>query len=236
MPAPFRELLASGRLILFDGGLGTMLYSKGVFLNTNFDLVNLQSPQLVQELHELYLEAGADVIETNTFGANPYKLKAHGLEEQVHAINLAGAQIARRAAGDLAYVAGSIGPLGIKIEPLGPTSFAEAQAAFETQVLPLLEGGVDLFVVETFTNLDELVQAVAAIRKHSDLPILASVTVDDDGNTIYGTPPERFTPRLDALVVDMLGLYCSVGPKPRLDACMQMSEWTVKPLAAQPNA
>ncbi len=236
MPAPFRELLASGRLILFDGGLGTMLYSKGVFLNTNFDLVNLQSPQLVQELHELYLEAGADVIETNTFGANPYKLRAHGLEEQVHAINLAGAQIARRAAGEQAYVAGSIGPLGIKIEPLGPTSFAEAQAAFETQVLPLLEGGVDLFVVETFTNLDELVQAVAAIRKHSDLPILASVTVDDDGNTIYGTPPERFTPRLDALDVDMLGLNCSVGPKPMLDAIMQMSEWTDKPLAAQPNA
>lgn len=237
MLAPFRDLLASGRLILFDGGLGTMLYSKGVFLNTNFDLVNLQSPQLVQELHELYLEAGADVIETNTFGANPYKLKAHGLEEQVYAINLAGAQIARRAAGDQAYVAGSIGPLGIKIEPLGPTSFAEAQAAFETQVLPsVFEGGVHLFVVETFTNLDELVQAVAAIRKHSTLPILASVTVDDDGNTIYGTPPERFTPRLDALDVDMLGLNCSVGPKPMLDAIMQMSEWTDKPLAAQPNA
>jgi methionine synthase / methylenetetrahydrofolate reductase(NADPH) len=236
MLQPFRDLLGSGRLILFDGGLGTMLYSKGVFLNTSFDLVNLQNPQLVEEMHALYLAAGAEVIETNTFGANPVKLKAHGLEKQVFAINLAGAEIARRAAGQHAYVAGSIGPLGIKIEPLGPTSFIEAQAAFEAQVLPLLEGGVDLFVVETFTNLDELTQAVAAIRKHSDLPILASVTVDDDGNTIYGTPPERFTPRLDALDVDMIGLNCSVGPKPMLDAILQMTQWTDKPLAAQPNA
>ncbi|PIQ26708.1 bifunctional homocysteine S-methyltransferase/methylenetetrahydrofolate reductase [bacterium (Candidatus Blackallbacteria) CG17_big_fil_post_rev_8_21_14_2_50_48_46] len=236
MPVPFRELLASGRLILFDGGLGTMLYSKGIFLNTSFDLVNLQNPGLVQEVHELYLAAGSEVIETNTFGANPYKLKAHGLVDQVHAINLAGARIARKAAGELAYVAGSIGPLGVRIEPLGPTSFAEAQEAFEAQVLPLLEGGVDLFVVETFTNLDELTQAVAAIRKHSDLPILASVTVDDDGNTIYGTPPERFTPRLDALDVDILGLNCSVGPKPMLEAIQNMSQWTDKPLAAQPNA
>jgi methionine synthase I (cobalamin-dependent)/5,10-methylenetetrahydrofolate reductase len=236
MPAPFRELLASGRLILFDGGLGTMLYSKGVFLNTSFDLINLQNPTLVEEVHRLYLEAGADVIETNTFGANPFKLKAHGLAEQLHAINLAGAQIARRAAGDHAWVAGSIGPLGVRIEPLGPTSFEEAREAFEAQVRPLLEGGVDLFVLETFTNLDELTQAVAAVRRHSDLPILASVTVDDDGNTIYGTPPERFTPRLDALEIDMIGLNCSVGPKPMLEAIQQMSQWTDKPLAAQPNA
>lgn len=236
MPVPFRELLASGRLILFDGGMGTMLYSRGVFLNTSFDLVNLQNPSLVQSIHEEYLAAGADVIETNTFGANPVKLRVHGLTEQIHAINLAGAQIARQAAGDQAYVAGSIGPLGLRIEPLGPTSFEEARQAFEAQVLPLLEGGVDLFVLETFTNLDELTQAVAAIRAHSELPILASVTVDDDGNTIYGTPPERFTPRLDALGVDIIGLNCSVGPKPMLDAIQQMAQWTEKPLAAQPNA
>lgn len=233
---PFRDLLAQGHLILFDGGMGTMLYSRGVFLNTSFDVVNLQNPALVQSIHEAYLAAGADVIETNTFGANPFKLKAYGLGDQVYAINLAGAQIARQAAGTSAYVAGAIGPLGIQIEPLGPTSFAEARQAFEAQVLPLLAGGVDLFILETFTNLEELRQAVAAIRAHSALPIVASVTVDDDGHTLHGTSPQRFTCFLDALEVDIIGLNCSVGPKPMLDALQQMTQWTSKPLAAQPNA
>lgn len=233
---PFRERLAQGRLIVFDGGTGTELYNRGVFINKNFDVLNLQQPELVKSIHQSYLDAGAEVIETNTFGANALKLKTHGLADSVTEINLAGARIAREVAGDSALVAGSIGPLGIKIEPLGPTSFDEACAHFEQQVEPLLAGGVDLFVLETFTNVDELGQAVRAIRKHSDLPIVASMTVDDEGRTILGMPPELFTAALDKLEIDAIGLNCSVGPKIMLDVIQQMQEYTDKPLAAQPNA
>ncbi len=233
---PFRERLAQGRLIVFDGGTGTELYNRGVFINKNFDVLNLQQPDLVKSIHQSYLDAGAEVIETNTFGANQLKLRTHGLADSVTEINLAGAQIAREVAGDQALVAGSMGPLGIKIEPLGPTSFDEACAYFEQQVEPLLAGGVDLFILETFTNVDELGQAVRAIRKHSDLPIVASMTVDDEGRTILGMPPELFTAALDKLEIDAIGLNCSVGPKIMLDVIQQMQEYTDKPLAAQPNA
>ena len=232
----FRERLQQGRLIVFDGGTGTMLYNRGVFINKNFDVLNLQQPELVQDIHRDYLLAGAEVIETNTFGANPLKLRTHGLADRTEAINRVGAELARAVAADTALVAGSIGPLGIKIEPLGPTSFDEACGYFEQQVQPLLAGGVDLFVLETFTNVDELAQAVRAVRRHSDLPILASMTVDDEGRTILGMPPEIFTPALDVLEIDAIGLNCSVGPKIMFDVIQQMQEYTDKPLAAQPNA
>lgn len=233
----FRERLNRGELILFDGAMGTMLYSKGVFINKNFEQINLQQPELIREIHREYIDAGVDVIETNTFGANLTKLKGHGLKEQVEAINRAGAEIAREAAaGSDVLVAGSIGPLGIKIEPLGPTSFDEACDLFEIQVKALLAGGVDLFVIETFTQLKELEQAVRAVRKHSDLPIMASVTVGDDGNTLMGTPPSRFTHLLNAMDVDCLGLNCSVGPKVMLDVLQKMQNYTDKALAAQANA
>lgn len=236
MRRPFRERLAPDQLMMWDGGMGTMLYTRGVFINTCFDHVNLTQSDLVKDLHREYLEAGAEVLETNTFGANRYKLKAHGLGDQVHAINLRGAQLAREVAGNEAYVAGSIGPLGIRIEPLGPTSFEEAREAFAAQVRPLLEGGVDLFILETFTNLEELAQAVAAVRAHCALPIIAAVTVNDEGCTLLGTPPEVFTPRLDALDVQAIGLNCSVGPKTMLDIIPIMQEYTDKPLIVQPNA
>lgn len=232
----FSERLEQNQLLVFDGGLGTMLYNKGVFINTSFDLVNLNNPEWVQEIHEEYLKAGADVIESNTFGANYYKLKAHGIEDKLYDINLQGVKIARQAAGPNHFVAGSIGPLGIKIEPLGPTSFEEAQDAFEMQVLPMLEGGVDLFVVETFTSLKELEQAVIAIRRHSNLPIVASITVGDDGSTLYGTTPENYAPFLDDLDVQAIGLNCSVGPKTMLDTIQVIEKYTSKPLMAQPNA
>lgn len=232
----FRERLQQSRLIVFDGGTGTMLYNRGVFINKNFDVLNLQQPELVQDIHRDYLLAGAEVIETNTFGANALKLRTHGLADKLEAINRAGAELAREVAGDSALVAGSLGPLGIKIEPLGPTSFDETCGYFEQQVIPLLAGGVDLFVLETFTNVDELAQAVRAVRRHSDLPILASMTVDDEGRTLLGMPPEIFTPALDALEVDAIGLNCSVGPKIMFDVIQQMQEYTDKPLAAQPNA
>lgn len=231
----FRERLQDGRLVVFDGGTGTMLYNKGIFINKNFDVLNLQQPELVQDIHRSYLEAGAEVIETNTFGANPVKLRIHGLHDQLEAINRAGAELAREVAGE-ALVAGSIGPLGIKIEPLGPTSFDETCAYFEQQVKPLLSGGVDLFVLETFTHVEELAQAVRAVRRHSDLPILASMTVDDEGRTLLGMPPAIFTPALDQLEIDAIGLNCSVGPKVMLDVIQLIQEYTDKPLAAQPNA
>ncbi len=236
----FRERLSSNQLILFDGGMGTMLYSKGVFINKNFDLLNVQQPELVKTIHHEYVQAGAQVIETNTFGANPVKLKLHGLLEHMEAINRQGAELARQVVnetpGQEILVSGSIGPLGLKIEPLGPTSFEEAKGFFKAQAAALLAGGVDLFTVETFTSLDELTQAVLAIRELCDLPIIASVTVDEDGRTPLGTKPRRFTSILHQLEVDAIGLNCSVGPKTMLDVIQEMQHYTDKPLAAQPNA
>lgn len=243
MSLSLRERLQQDQLIVFDGGTGTMLYNKGIFINKNFDVLNLQSPHIVQEIHSQYIEAGAQVIETNTFGANAVKLKAHGLADQVEAINRAGAELAREAAARVhqpadhpILVAGSMGPLGIKIEPLGPTSYDEACEFFEQQAKALLAGGVDLFVIETFTQVEEMAQAVRAVRKHSDLPIIASMTVTDDGRTPLGMPAELFTPFLNELEIDAIGLNCSVGPKVMLDVLQCMQEYTDKPLAAQPNA
>lgn len=236
MSLSFRERLKNGQLILFDGGTGTMLYNKGIFINKNFDMLNIEQARIVQEIHSDYIAAGAEVIETNTFGANPVKLRTHGLEDKIELINRTGAELAREVAGENVLVAGSIGPLGIKIEPLGPTSFDEAKAYFEQQVKPLLAGGVDLFVIETFTNIDELTQAVRAVRQHSDLPILASITVDDEGRTPLGMPASIFTPALDQLEIDAIGLNCSVGPKIMFDVIQRMQDYTDKALAAQPNA
>lgn len=232
----FNDLLSSDQIIMLDGGMGTMLYTKGVFINNSFDAVNLSAPHLIQEIHEAYLNSGAQIIETNTFGAGFYKLRQHNLEDQLYEINLKGAQIARQAAGTNALVAGSIGPLGIKIEPLGPTSYDEVKHAFAMQITPLLDGGVDLFVLETFTDLNELRQAVDAIQNTCDLPIVACLTVDDEGNTLYGTPPELFTPQLDRLGVAAVGINCSVGPKTILDVIQTMQNYTDKPLLAMPNA
>lgn len=232
----FRKLLEEDRLIVFDGGMGTELYNRGVFINACYDNVNLSNPKMVQEIHESYISNGSDVISTNTFGANPFKLKEYRCSKQIYEINFEGAKIARKAAGDNIFVAGSIGPLGIKIEPYGPTSFEEAKNAFKQQVQPLLEGGVDLFLVETFTDLSELQQAVLAIKEVCDYPIIATVTVSDDGHTIYGTPAERFTRYLNELNIDMIGVNCSVGPKVMLDVVQEMQKYSNKPIIAQPNA
>src|SRR5918993_1531990 len=143
---PFIEALDS-RVLVCDGAVGTMLYAKGVFINKSFDALNITSPELVGEVHREYVRAGADIIETNTFGANRTKLGSFGLGDTLHAINVQGARIARAAAGDRAYVAGSIGPLGIRIEPWGKTGVDEARDAFEEQGRALVEGGVDLFIL-----------------------------------------------------------------------------------------
>src|ERR1043166_315395 len=233
---PFQELLATDRILVVDGAMGTMLYAKGVYINRCYDELNLSNPDLVREIHSEYIRAGADIIETNTFGATAHKLQQYGLEGSLHEINALAAKIAREAAGDRAYVAGAIGPLALRIEPYGPTSFDEAREMFKAQAVGLLEGGVDLFCLETFSDVSEIRQAISAVREVCDLPIIAQMTIMTDGNTMFGTTPELFTERLDEWGADVIGLNCGVGPAIILTALEKMREVTKKKLSAQPNA
>jgi len=233
---PFKEILSTDRILVFDGAMGTMLYAKGVYINRCYDELNLSNPDLVREIHMEYIRAGADVVETNTFGATAHKLQQYGLEGSLHEINLIAAKVAREAARDRAYVAGAIGPLGLRIEPYGPTSFEEAREIFKAQAEALLEGGVDLFILETFSDVSEIRQAIAAIKEICDLPIIAQMTIMTDGNTMFGTTPELFTERLDEWGADVIGLNCGVGPAIILSALEKMREVTKKKLSAQPNA
>src|SRR5829696_3726514 len=163
MLTPFLDELDK-RVLVCDGAMGTMLYARGIFLNRSFDELNLTQPVLVAEVHKDYVRAGADVLETNTFGANRVKLASFGLEDRVHAINAQGAKIARHAARDQVYVAGAIGPLGIRVEPWGKTGVDEAEEIFRAQAAALAEGGVDLFVLETFRDVNEMGAAIRAVR------------------------------------------------------------------------
>jgi homocysteine S-methyltransferase len=232
----FRDLLSSDRAYIFDGAMGTMLYAKGVYINRSYDELNLVVPDLVREVHAEYVRAGADIIETNTFGANVNKLQPYGLEANLREINIKAARIAREAAGNRALVAGAIGPLGLRIEPYGPTSFDEARQMFSDQAAALLEGGVDLFIVETFSDISELQQAMKAVRDLCDLPIVAQVTIQMDGNTLFGATPEIFTKRIASWGADVIGLNCGVGPAIVLNAIEKMRALTDKKLSAQPNA
>jgi homocysteine S-methyltransferase len=224
------------RVLVCDGAMGTMLYAKGVFLNRSFDELNLTQPDLVAEVHQQYCRAGADVLETNTFGANRIKLGTFGLAERVHAIALQGARIARHAARDQAFVAGAIGPLGIRIEPWGKTGVDEAEEYFREQAAALVEGGVDLFVLETFRDVNEIGAAIRAVKSVCDLPIVAQMTTEEDGNTLDGAPPETFVPQLEALGAHVVGLNCSVGPAAMLEAIERVSRVADAKLSAQPNA
>ena len=231
-----RSLIEDNRVHLFDGAMGTMLYAKGFFLNVCYDELVLKQPRLVQDVHEEYVRAGAEILETNTFGANPVKLGTYGLAEQTGRINQVAAELARKAAGDRASVVGAIGPLGLRIEPFGPTSADEATRYFRAQVDGLLQGGVDGFVLETFSDTDELHAALRAVRDACDLPVVAQMTIGTDGLTAYGTAPEDFTRTLAAWGADVIGVNCSVGPAGILDAVERMAKATDRPLSAQPNA
>jgi methionine synthase / methylenetetrahydrofolate reductase(NADPH) len=233
--ASFRDLVEDGRVHVLDGAMGTLLYARGVFVNVCYDALVLEQPELVARIHAEYAAAGAEIVETNTFGANPVKLSAYGLEEKTREINREAARLARRAAPG-ALVAGSVGPLGVRIEPWGPTATDEAQDYFRRQVEGLLEGEVDGFVLETFSDVNELQAAYRAVRCLSDLPVVAQMTIGADLRTTYGTEPETLAVELDALGAEVVGLNCSVGPAIILDALDVMGQRTALPLAAQPNA
>ena len=233
----FREQL-SRRVLVSDGAMGTMLYSRGVFINRCFDELNLSSPDLVRQIHQDYVKAGAEIVETNTFGASRIRLAGFGVAEKLKAINQAGVRLAREAAREAAFVAGAVGPLGVRIEPLGPTSFAEARAIFREQIDALLEAGVDLLILETFGNLNELREAVHAAHEASggEVAIVAQVTIDDFGHLPRGTDTEAFTREMDSWPLDVIGLNCSVGPKATLETIERMMQFSSKPMSAMPNA
>ena len=224
--------------VLCDGAMGTLLYSKGIFINRCYDELNVSQPELIRAVHHEYLQSGAEIIETNTFGANSFRLARHSMADRVRELNLAGAHVAREAAKSFdVWVAGSIGPLGVRIEPLGKVAFEEARAAFREQVTALIEGGVDLLMLETFGYLEELHQAVLACREvNAKIPVIAQVTIDEDGNCLDGSDTEAFAARLTEWNVDVLGINCSVGPVAMLDAIERVRAVTTLPLSAQPNA
>jgi len=233
----FRQHL-SQRVLVADGAMATMLYSSGVFINRCFDELNLSSPDLVRQIHRDYADAGAEILETNTYGANRVRLAGFGFSEKLAAINQAGVRLAREASQGGAFVAGAIGPLGVHLEPLGPMSFAEARAIFREQSEALVAAGVDLLILETFGDLQELREAVLAAREAAgaDLVIVAQVAVDDFGCLPSGALVETFSREMDSWPSDVIGVNCSVGPKTTLEVIEQMARLSSKPLSAMPNA
>ena len=238
------EKLFTGKPVLCDGAMGTMLYSCGVFINRCYDELNVTQPDMVRSVHEQYLLAGAEVIETNTFGANSFRLEHFGLRDKVREINLAGASIARQCVNAIrekqatdAYVAGAVGSLGVRLEPFGTLSPAVARAAFAEQIAALAEGGVDLLILETMMSLDEAEQAIAAAREAApDLPVIALMTMDEEANCLDGSTPEQAAHRLSEAGADAIGCNCSVGPATVLTAIERMRAETTLPLVAMPNA
>jgi methionine synthase / methylenetetrahydrofolate reductase(NADPH) len=224
------------RVLVCDGAMGTMLYGRGVFINRCFESLNLTQPARVGDVHQDYARAGADVIETNTFGANRVKLRGFGLGDKVGEINAAGARLARAAVREDGYVAGAIGPLGVRIEPWGKIGVDEAEQHFREQAQALFDGGVDLFVLETFRDLNEIGAALSAVRGVCDLPVVAQMTTEEDGNSLDGTPPEQFAPALVAQGASVVGVNCSVGPAPMLETLERIAQVTDSWLSAQPNA
>jgi methionine synthase / methylenetetrahydrofolate reductase(NADPH) len=232
------------RPVLCDGAMGTVLYARGIFLNRCFDELNLSDPALILSVHEEYLQSGAEILETNTFGANRFRLTSHGLGEKTAEINAAGVRLARQAVEHLkdkqageAWVAGSVGPLGVHLEPLGKTSLQEAREAFAEQIGALAAAGADMLMIETMTALNEAQQAIIAAKEVApDLPVFAMITVDDDGNCLDGSTPEHAAALLTEWGADVIGCNCSTGPATVLTAIEAMRAVTSLPLVAMPNA
>ena len=230
--------------MLADGAMGTALYARGVFINRCYDELNLSDPGLILSVHEEYLQAGAEIVETNTFGANRFRLTRHGLGAKVRDINEAGARLARQAVENLkekqageAWVAGSVGPLGVRLEPLGKTGLDEAREAFAEQIGVLVEGGVDLLIIETMPALNEAQQALEAARAVAPgLPVIVMVTVDDESNCLDGSSPAHAAALLTEWGASAVGVNCSTGPTTVLTAVEAMRAATTLPMAAMPNA
>ena len=224
------------RVLVCDGAMGSELYDRGVFVNQSFEALNLTRPELVVEVHRAYVEAGADVIETNTFGANRMKLPGFGLADRLAQINIAGVRLARQTAGASGYVAGSIGPLGVRVGAGGSTTVETAESHFAEQATALLEGGVDLLLLETFGQVAELEAAVRAVRRLSALPVVAQMATGEDGLSLDGVRPEQFALTLLARGATLVGVNCGAGPAATLETVERMAEATDAPLSAQPNA
>lgn len=216
--------------------MGTVLYSKGIPFSRCFDELNLSAPATVKDVHLSYAKAGAEVLETNTFGANRARLAKYNLESQAVEINRAAVKLAREIAGDDLYVAGAVGPLGLRLEPLGPTSSSEAREIFREQIQALVESGADLIILETMTDVNEARQALLAARDIGKLPVVVQMTIQEDGNTPTGTSPEDFARILSEAGADLVGINCSIGPAGVLDAIERMARATSLKLSAQPNA
>jgi len=224
--------------------MGTVLYARGVFINRCFDELNLSDPTMVLSIHEEYLQAGAEILETNTFGANRFRLTRHGLGGKVAEINAAGVRLAKQAVAHLkekqageAWVGGSIGPLGVRLEPLGKTGLDEARAAFAEQIKAQAEAGVDLLVIETMPALNEAREALLAARETApDIPTLVMVTVDDESNCLDGSSPQHAAALLTEWGAGAIGVNCSTGPSTVLTAIEAMRSATTLTLAAMPNA
>ncbi len=239
----FADIFAD-RPILADGAMGTVVYGRGIFINRCYDELNLTDPALILSIHEEYLQAGAEILETNTFGANRFRLARHGLGGKVAEINSAGVRLARQAVEHLkdkqaseGWVAGSVGPLGVRLEPLGKTGLDEARAAFAEQMRALVAAGVDLLIIETMPALNEAHEALEAARETApDLPVMVMVTVDDEGNCLDGASPEQAAALLTEWGAGAIGVNCSTGPATVLTAIEAMRSATTLPLAAMPNA
>jgi homocysteine S-methyltransferase len=238
------DRLFAGETVLCDGAMGTMLYGCGVFINRCYDELNVTQPETVRSVHEQYLQAGAQIIETNTFGANAFRLEHYGLRDKVAAFNQAGVAIARQCVaaiaekqGTEAFVAGAVGSLGLKLEPAGPTTLAEARAAFTEQIAALAGAGVDLLMLETMMSVAEAEQAVLAARETAPgLKVVVMVTVDEAGNCLDGNSAETAAERLTAAGADAVGCNCSLGPPTVLAVIERMRAVTKLPLIAMPNA
>ena len=234
----FRQALDAGECFLFDGSTATALHHRGITLQRSFEECNLKTPDLLLAIHGEFLAAGAQVLTTNTWGANRMKLAARGLEDQLAEINREGVALARKAVtqqGAVAWVAGCIGPLGVRIEPWGPTSFEEARACFREQAAVLIEAGVDLMVLEAFEDLHEIQQAMLAVQELSNLPIAALMTPNEEGQALFGAEPEWFIKQIDAWGADVVGLIGGNGPAPQLRLLERLMAITTKPIALQPN-
>jgi methionine synthase I (cobalamin-dependent) len=237
--AEFRDVLfgAKTRVLVADGAMGTMLLARRALVNRSLDELNLSLPALVRDVHQEFLRAGAEILETNTFGANRARLAAFGFGDRVRAVNQAGVRIAREAAREQAFIAGAVGPLGVRLEPYGRVSREEARVLFREQTDALVYAGVDLLVLETFQDLGELEQAVLAARESAgaETVVIAEVSPEEDGRLADGTPVAEFARRMEEWPVDAIGLNCGSGPAAMLAAIEGMAGYTSKPVSAMPG-